>query len=110
MKPLKKLHLRKYDVVKIDLPLSGSITGGYRPYIVISPDWLNTTSSIITVIPCTTTPQRPSGLGRCRTSFGWALAYLPQTLDTTDKNLEGYILGTLSPIDSEKLEKARLEA
>lgn len=110
MKPLKKLHLRQFDVVKMSLPLSGSITGGYRPYIVISPDWLNTTSSIITVIPCTTTPQRPSGLARCHTNFGWALAYLPQTLDVNSENLEGYLLGTLSPVDSEKLERARLEA
>lgn len=110
MKPIAKLHLRQFDVVKMSLPLTGHITGGYRPYIVVSPDWLNTTSSIITVIPCTTTDQRPDGLARCRTSFGWALAYLPQTLDTADKNLEGYILGTLSPVDSEKLEKARLEA
>lgn len=110
MKQLKKLQLKQYDVVKMALPLSGHITGGYRPYIVVSPDWLNTTSSIITVIPCTTTPQRMSGLARCKTKFGWALAYLPQTIDVEDKNLEGYILGTLSPIDSEKLEKARLEA
>lgn len=110
MKPIAKLHLRRFDVVKMSLPLSGHVTGGYRPYIVISPDWLNTTSGIVTVIPCTTTSQRPSGLARCRTEFGWALAYLPQTIDTTDKSLEGYLLGTLSPIDSEKLEKARLEA
>ena len=110
MKKLSNLHLRQFDVVKMSLPLTGHITGGYRPYIVVSPDWLNTTSSIITVIPCTTTIQRPDGLARCRTKFGWALAYLPQTIDTSDKSLEGYILGTLSPIDSEKLEKARLEA
>lgn len=110
MKKLKNLHLRQFDVVKMSLPLAGHITGGYRPYIVVSPDWLNTTSSIITIIPCTTTPQRPSGLARCQTKFGWALAYMPQTIDTADKNLEGYVLGTLSPVDSEKLEKARLEA
>lgn len=110
MKPLKKLHLKQFDVVKMSLPLAGHVTGGYRPYIVISPDWLNTTSGIVTVIPCTTTPQRPSGLARCQTEFGWALAYMPQTIDTTDKSLEGYVLGTLSPADSEKLERARLEA
>lgn len=110
MKPIAKLHLRQFDVVKMSLPLAGHITAGYRPYIVVSPDWLNTTSGIITVIPCTTTPQRPSGLARCKTNFGWALAYLPQTIDTKNSDLEGYILGTLSPIDSERLEKARLEA
>ena len=38
MKPIKKLHLRKYDVVKINLPLHGHVTSGYRPYIIISPD------------------------------------------------------------------------
>ena len=110
MKPLKKLHLRKYDVVKINLPPSGHVTGGYRPYVVISPDWLNRNSGLITIVPCTTTPQQINGKGRCYTTYGWILAYMPQTIDVEDKNLEGYLLGTLSPIDSEKLEKARLEA
>lgn len=110
MKPIKKLHLRKYDVVKIDLPLHGHVTGGYRPYVVISPDWLNRNSGLITIVPCTTTPQQINGKARCYTTYGWILAYMPQTIDVEDKNLEGYLLGTLSPIDSEKLEKARLEA
>lgn len=110
MKPLRKLHLRQFDVVKMSLPLVGHVTGGYRPYIVVSSDWLNTTSGIVTVIPCTTTPQRADGLARCKTNFGWALAYLPQTIDIKNSDLEGYLLGTLSPVDSEKLERARLEA
>ena len=110
MKSLKKLHLRKYDVVKIDLPLSGHVTGGYRPYVVISPDWLNQNSGLITIVPCTTTPQRTDGKARCYTKYGWILTYLPQTIDVNSDRLEGYVLGTLSPVDSEKLERARLEA
>lgn len=108
MKPIRKLHLKKYDVVKMDIPICGRVTGGYRPYVVISPDWLNENSGLITVVPCTSTPQR-GDKARCFSKFGWILAYLPQTLDI-NSDIEGYTLGTLSPVDSEKLERARLEA
>lgn len=110
MKPIRKLHLKKYDVVKMDIPICGRVTSGYRPYIIISPDWLNKNSGLLTIIPCTTTPQQVDGKARCYTRYGWALAYLPQTIDVNSDGLEGYVLGTLSPVDSEKLEKARLEA
>lgn len=109
MKPIAKLHLRRYDVVKMNLPIHGRVTGGYRPYVVVSPDWLNRSSGLITVVPCTSTPQQEDGKARCLSSYGWILAYLPQTLDI-NSDIEGYTLGTLSPVDSDRLEKARLEA